>query len=138
MKRKNRKFLMKKPAQVKVQQQQTKKGEGVMRNSIEPKIMQHIIEKPQYLDKVASHGSVVSKYLKIAETLKIIESTKCMSWDEEEFINQFGVARTPGQAPNLKRALAAMRAGLTKCGIKKPRVIPDHETHQIFVFRNDK
>lgn len=151
MKRKNRKLVLKKPqykkpaeVQVAVYQptkQPTKQpttGEQAMRNSLEPRILQRIIEKPAYLDKLAAQRGNHGKYLKIAETIKVIESTKCMSWDTQEFAQEFGVAAKNGEAPDIKKAIVAMRVGLTKAGIKKPRVVLDSDVNQVFVFRNDK
>lgn len=84
--------------------------------------MQHIVERPKHLDRMGRGGG---KYLKIAETLKIMERTKALSYDKVEFEREFG-----------KCGIVSMKVGLKKYGVKKPRVVIDDG--KVYVWSNDE
>ena len=92
-----------------------------MRNEIPKEALQHIVERPKHLDFARGGG----KYGKIAETLKIMERTKALCYDVEEFKREFGKFGKP-----------SMIASLKKLGVKKPRVAED--SGKIYVWANDE
>lgn len=93
-------------------------------NTITELALQRVVERPKHLDKIIRSGRG-TKFAKIAETLKLIERTKALSYDKIEYEREFG-----------KHGIASMRNALKKHGIKKPRVILDE--NKVYVWANDE
>jgi len=93
-----------------------------MVNGLSQEALQHIVERPKHLDL---GGKCNGKYAKVAATLKIMERTKALCYDTEEFKREFG-----------KHGKASMQIALKKLGIKKPRVAED--SGKIYVWSNDE
>lgn len=112
-----------------MQSQPVAKKEGVidMRNQISPELVQTIKERPAFLDSLGTgFGGKAMAYSKIAETLNLIERNKCITWDKEEYIKEFG-----------KNGKASMVAAMKKRGIRKPRCVIDDGTKTVYLWKLD-
>lgn len=95
-----------------------------MQNGVTDFIKQHVAERPKELDLLKG-GARVSKYTSIAEALKIIDRTKDISFDKQEFEREFGA-----------HGKNAMLTALKKYGVKKPRVV--EYNGKVHIWSNDE
>jgi hypothetical protein len=63
-----------------------------MKNGINEEAMQHVIERPSFLNNLSMKGGREKslKIAKLAETMKLLEGTKCLQYDELEFNREWG------------------------------------------------
>jgi hypothetical protein len=81
-----------------------------------------MIERPNYLNQLGGSGYTGrAKFVKLAETLKIMDSTRCLVYGAEEFEKEFG-----------KHGVAVLRIKLRKLGIRVPRVVKDN--NKVYVW----
>lgn len=95
---------------------------------IQPEALQHIIERPKFLDdlKNGSRGGRTLKIIKIAETLKLMDKTKCLAYDVSEFETEFGKAKS------LKGYMMKI---IKEHGVKNPRMIVD--SGKVYIWQNN-
>lgn len=85
---------------------------------------QHVVERPKHLDLMGRSDSG-GKYVKIAMTLKMIERTKALCYDQAEFDREFG-----------KNGMQYLKLVCKKMGLKKTRVVKDEG--KIWIWSNDE
>ena len=89
--------------------------------------LQNVIKRPKFLDLFIAKGGkgYALKRMKMATTLKMMNSDDCLTYNENEFIKEFG-----------KHAIASTLAGLKRYGIRKPRIVKDKGT--IYIWANSE
>lgn len=96
--------------------------------AIPQEALQHVVERPKHLDILKRYSSGMStKIAKIAETLKIIERSKSLCYDVNEFNKEFG---------GKKHSRSYFSTTIKKCGIKKFRMVEDEG--KIYIWSNDE
>lgn len=97
-----------------------------MKNELSKEAIAHIVERPKHLDLITgTHRG--GKIVWLAETLKLIDRTKTLCYDEDEFGREFS---------KNKAYINYMKSRLKQLGIKKPRVVKDGG--KIWIWSNDE
>lgn len=91
---------------------------------IDQKVIHNIVERPKFLDELK--GGRGGKIALVAETLKLMEKTKALCYDENEFNKEFS---------SNKGYISYMKASLIKFGIKKPRIVKLEG--RVWIWRNE-
>lgn len=77
----------------------------------------HIVERPSFLNATNMRGERGKAIAKIAETLKMIEASKCLVYDIREWEKEFG---------EKKYSVNNFRTKLKELGITKLRIARDN------------
>lgn len=93
---------------------------------LSPEAMQHIIQRPKYIEQLAeTRGG--GKLLKLAETLKLMDRTQSLCFEEAEFGREY---------ISNKAYIGYMKKKLVDLGVKKPRIVKDNG--KIYIWSNDE
>lgn len=95
-----------------------------MKNELTKDAVAHIVERPRHLDLVTN--SKQGKLVWLAETLKLVEKTKALCYDEDEFGREFSTNKT---------YISYMKSRLKDLGIVKPRIVK--EGGKVWIWKND-
>lgn len=97
-----------------------------MKNELSKEAIAHIVERPAQLETMVKMRGKAGKVVWLAETLKIMEKTKAMCYDEAEFARDFSGHKHYG---------SYLKKRLMDLGVKKPRFLRD--AGKVWIWCND-
>lgn len=97
-----------------------------MKNELPKQAIAHIIERPAHIELL--NGSTrKNKLIWVAQTLQVMERSKTLCYDNEEFNREFS---------SHKAYPTYMKKRLQQLGIKKPRIVKD--SGKVYIWSNDE
>lgn len=97
-----------------------------MKNELPKQAFAHIIERPSHID-LLNGNSRKNKLIWVAQTLKLMDRTKTLCYDEDEFAHEFS---------GHKAYPTYMKKRLQQLGVKKPRIVKD--SGKVYIYSNDE